>query len=75
MAKTSTNVRYMLHAAILLFAQLDCMLKLKHSKFALYISILLFHLNEDISCAVFVALPILVGEYNSKTNRSVYTHC
>ena len=28
---------------------------------------------KKFSCAAFVALPILVAEYNSKTNCSVYT--
>ena len=31
--ETSTNVHYMLHAAVLLFAQLHCMVKIKYSKF------------------------------------------
>ena len=64
MAKTSTNVRYVLHAAVLLLAQLHCMVKLKYSKFVslhVQLSILSFHLNEEIFKCWFCCI-ILVAE-------------
>ena len=52
----STNVHHMLHVAVLLFAQLHCMVKLKYSKF-----VSLFHLNEEILMGSFCCV-ILVAE-------------
>ena len=50
----SANVHFMLLAAVLLFAQLQCMAKLKYSKICLF-TYPSFYLNKEFSCTVFVA--------------------
>ena len=77
--KTSTNVRYILHAAVLLFAQLHCMVKPKYSKFVS----LRIHTFFSLKPRNFHVLFLLhyLGSWmvklwhNNKTICSVYTHC
>ena len=50
-----SNAHYKLHAAVLLFAQLYCMAKLKFSNFVSLHTYFCFTLIKEFSCAVFVA--------------------